>query len=226
MPVIYPRKYDFNQNFFLRWSPSVAYVLGYWFADGYMTSDKSYRVAFFSIDEDHLKNMAKVLNYNAPVKQFRRNGKPSGIYNLTFRSKIFFNSLKSLGGICRKSFTMQFPKIPHNFLSDFIRGYFDGDGSVHFTKYIRTKDHRRQVDLRSNFTSASPQFLFNLRDLLTRFIGITLKKVYSSTDKKHWKLCYGTKDTVKLLNFLYYPNCTLYLERKFAIYQRYLQKQK
>ena len=107
-------------------------------------------------------------------------------------------------------------------MADFIRGYFDGDGSVHLTKYIRTKDQRKQIDLRSNFTSGSSQFLFTLRDILTKLSGLTSKKVYSSADKRHWKLCYGTKDTLKLLNFMYYPSCTIYLERKFAIYQKYL----
>lgn len=99
MPIIYPRKYHFNEGFFLKWSSEMAYILGFWFADGYMTGDKSYRVAFFSIDEDHLQNIAKTVAYDAPVKRFLRNGKPSPIYSLTFRSKALFNVFKSLGGI-------------------------------------------------------------------------------------------------------------------------------
>lgn len=90
MPINFHRKYYFNEQFFLNWSPEMAYVLGYWFADGYMTSDKSYRVAFFSIDESHLQQIANELDYTATVKRFLRNGKPSSIYNLTFRSKTFF----------------------------------------------------------------------------------------------------------------------------------------
>ncbi len=227
MPAIYPRKYHFDEDFFLKWSPEMSYVLGFWFADGYMTSDKSYRVAFFSKDETHLQNIAKALLYDSPIKRYNRNGKPGSVYTLTFRSKKFFNSLQSLGGINRKSFTMQFPQIPKTFLVDFIRGYFDGDGSVHLTRYIRTKDHRKQIDLRSTFTSGSSQFLFELRDALAKLQGLTLKKVYSYSNKKypgnyHWRLGYGTKDTLKLLNFIYYPGCNLYLERKFAIYQKYL----
>lgn len=221
MPTNYPRKYHFNESFFLKWSPEMAYVLGFWFADGYMTNDKSYRVAFYSIDEDHLQNIAKALAYDAPVKRFQRNGKPGPIYSLTFRSKTLFNNIKSLGGASRKSLTMKFPQIPKIFLVDFIRGYFDGDGSVHLTRYIRTKDHLKQTDLRSNFTSGSHQFLFKLRDILTSLVGLTNKKVYCS-NKKHWRLGYGSKDTMKLLNFMYYSGCSIYLARKeiYSHYQR------
>lgn len=231
MPVIYPRKYHFNETFFSKWSSEMAYILGFWFADGYMTNDKSYRVAFFSIDENHLQNIANTLAYNAPVKRFRRNGKVGSIYTLTFRSKNLFNDLISLGGVSRKSLTMQFPEVPDIFLVDFIRGYFDGDGSIHLTRYTRSKDHRKQIDLRSSFTSGSHQFLFKLRDILTTTAGLTHKKIYFSVNKKyprniHWRLGYGTKDTMKLLKFMYYPKCSLYLERKFAIYQKYLQNQK
>jgi len=228
MSIIYSRKYFFNEKFFLKWSSEMAYVLGYWFADGYMTSDKSYRVAFFSVDKEHLQNISITLAYEAPVRRFNRNGKPGSIYNLTFRSKNFFNSLKLLGGMSRKSFTMEFPKIPGIFLADFIRGYFDGDGSVHLVRYTRTKDRKRQIDLRSSFTSGSNKFLFKLRDVLTKFPGLTPKKVYSYANKKypknnHWKLSYGTKDTLKLLKFMYYGGCPLYLDRKYAIYQKYLK---
>lgn len=221
MPNIYPRKYYFNETFFLKWSSEMAYVLGFWFADGYMTSDKSYRVAFFSKDKSQLQNIANVLSYTSPVNRFRRNGKPGSIYTLTFRSKNLFNTIKSLGGVSRKSFIMQFPKVPDIFLVDFIRGYFDGDGSVHLTRYTRTKDHRKQTDLRSTFTSGSHEFLFKLRDILTKLPGLTYKKVYCS-DKKHWRLGYGSKDTLKLLKFMYYPGCSLYLARKevYSHYQR------
>lgn len=120
---------------------------------------------------------------------------------------------------------MQFPNIPTGFLADFLRGYFDGDGSVHFTRYTRTKDHLQQIDLRSNFTSGSRLFLTKLQNLLTQLLGLTPKKVYSYKNKEYpvnynWRLGYGTKDTIKLLKFMYYPGCKLYLARK-EIYSHY-----
>jgi len=219
MPIT--RKYSFNENFFLKWSAEMTYILGFWFADGYMTSDKSYRVAFFSKDKSHLENIANTLSYTSPVNQFKRNGKLSSVYTLTFRSKNLFKIIESLGGTSRKSLAMKFPKVPNNFLVDFIRGYFDGDGSVHLTKYLRTKDHKKQVDLRSTFTSGSQEFLFKLQDILNKSPRLTYKKLYLS-NKGHWRLGYGTKNTLKLLKFLYYPGCNLYLDRKFAVYQKYL----
>ncbi len=174
-----------------------------------------------------MQNIANTLSYDSPVKRFRHNGNTGTIYSLTFRSKSFFNSLKSLGGTSKKSLTMQFPQMPKIFLVDFIRGYFDGDGSVYLVSYARTKDHHRQIDLRSNFTSGSYRFLFQLRNILTKLPGLSSKKISAYVNKKYptnksWRLGYGTKDTLKLLKFIYYPSCALYLERKFAIYQKYL----
>lgn len=223
MASTYPRKYHFNEKFFLKWSPEMAYILGFWFADGYMTSDKSYRVAFFSKDKSLLENIANTLSYDAPLKRFNRNGKPDSIYTLLFRSKNLITQMQSLGGVSRKSLVMQFPEIPTSFLADFIRGYFDGDGSVHLTRYLRTKDHRQQVELRSSFVSGSQQFLLKLRDILTKLVELTHKKVFGFNTE--WRLEYGIKDTLKFLRFIYYPGCNLYLDRKFAIYQKYLQRQ-
>lgn len=198
----------------------MAYILGFWFADGYMTSDKSYRIAFFSKDKAILENIAKALAYSAPIKRFNRNGKPDSIYTLTFRSKNLFYNIRSLGGTNRKSLVMRFPEVPKSFLVDFIRGYFDGDGSVHITKYLRTKDQRKQVELRSSFVSGSQGFLLELRDILTELIQLTHKKVFGSSTE--WRLEYGMKDTLRFLKFIYYPNCTLYLDRKLEIYQKYM----
>ena len=36
----------------------------------------------------------------------------------------------NLGGKEKKSLDCHFPKVPNEYLRDFIRGYFDGDGSV------------------------------------------------------------------------------------------------
>lgn len=223
MPFNYhSRKYTLNEDFFSSWSPDMAYVLGFWFADGYMRHDKSYRITFSSHDKNHLENIRQVVQTTIPLVQYRRRGKLEENFTLILRSKSLFQQLQALGGIRRKSLVIEWPYIPDTFLADFLRGYFDGDGSVHFITYKRTKDKRKQIDLRSNFTSGSPKFLNTLRDLLTKKLGLFSRKVCVYGNGNQWKLGYGSIDTLKLLKFMYYPGCTLYLSRKevYSHYQR------
>lgn len=84
-------------------------------------------------------------------------------YNL---NENFYEKLTELGGFRRKSKLITFPDIHNRFLPDFIRGYFDGDGSVFFVKYTRTKDKKLASELRTNFTSGSKKFLKNLKKLM------------------------------------------------------------
>ena len=53
----YSRKYDINEDFFDVWSSKMAYVLGFWFADGYMRIEKSYRILFCSNDKQILESI-------------------------------------------------------------------------------------------------------------------------------------------------------------------------
>jgi len=167
-----------------------------------------------------LELINKVFDSTALISQYTRRGKLESAFVLVLRSKKLFGDLQNLGGIRRKSLIMKFPNVPDQYLADFIRGYFDGDGSVYFTTYLRTKDHRKQVDLRCNFTSGSPAFLNKLRDLLTKILGLFPRKVCSYGDGNQWKLEYAGKDARALLNFIYYPQCELFLARKAEFLKR------
>lgn len=143
----------------------MAYVLGFWFADGYMRHDKSYRITLSSHDREHLETIKQAVQTNISLARYSRHGKLEDNFTLILRSKSLYRQLQVLGGIRRKSLVIEWPNIPDAYLADFVRGYFDGDGSVHFITYKRTKDRREQTDLRSNFTSGSPRFLNALKSL-------------------------------------------------------------
>lgn len=204
------RKYFVNESFFDDWSPKMAYVLGFWFADGYMRHERSYRISFCSNDYSSLTSIRNCLSSNHNII----NQKKDKSRDLIIFSKKLYFKLLELGGKRRKSTTVKFPYVPEQFLSDFIRGYFDGDGSVFFVKYIHTKIKRIRIELRSNFTSGSIDFLEELQDILYQKLGLIKKKICYYNFGKSLKLGYGTYDTLKLLNFMYYPNYTVGMKRK------------
>ncbi len=192
----------------------MAYVLGFWFADGYMRHEKSYRILFTSSDYDLIIAIKEVLRSGHSVRKTRGKKSKKDEYQFIVFSKHLYFALLKLGGERRKSKTMIFPEVPTKFLPDFIRGYFDGDGSVFFTTYLHSKTHRMRTELRSNFTSGSMEFLERMKRILLDCIGLRDKKICPFNNGSSWKFGYGTEETKKLLNFIYYPGFSIGLKRK------------
>lgn len=188
----------------------MAYVLGFWFADGYMRKEKSYRVTFSGKDKEIFVQILKVFNSSHPIRLTDKDN----CYFVSLCSKKLYGDLVKLGGLRRKSLTISFPYVPKKLLPDFIRGYFDGDGSVFFVEYIRTKDKRRTRELRTNFTSGSLKFLESLMKVLHSEIGLPLKKIGIYNEGSSLKLGYGMKDSDSLLRYMYYDKFPIGLRRK------------
>lgn len=204
--------YSLDNFFFDKWSPTMAYILGFWFADGHMRHDKSYRIVFNSRDYSILLKIKECFKCNYPIKKYKRK---DGIdYQLVLYSKYLYHRLLSLGGMQCKSKKVSFPKVPKKYLADFLRGYFDGDGSVFYTSYVHSKTKRLRRELRSNFTSGNKQFLEALQDILIKNLGFSRKRVVSYNNGSSQKLGYGTRDTLSLLKFIYYENYPIGLQRK------------
>lgn len=196
----------------------MAYVLGFWFADGYMKHMRSYRILFYSKDRQILQDLAEALSTNMPIRGEYGN-KEGDCLHLVTHSKQMYTDLLKLGGRRRKSRVLKFPEVPGMFLADFVRGYFDGDGSVHEVTYKATKNGLIYTQIRSNFTCGSMRFLVVLRGLLSKRLGLTMR-VIGKYGPYQYKLGYGEQDTHQLLEFMYYPSHKLSLKRKV----KYLSK--
>lgn len=99
----------YNDTFFNVLTPVSAYVLGLWFADGYMYSDGSkHRVSLTLKGSDRYLIDKVALLWQSKVYYKCYNG----FYRATTQvnSKVMYNSLLELGGSPRKSLTVKFPK--------------------------------------------------------------------------------------------------------------------
>lgn len=122
------RKYHINEDFFKSWSHGMAYVLGFWWADGCIRNKKG--SCIFSItqhkdDKYILEEILSIMGSNHPLSITRN------CFNIEVGSKKIFDDIVRLGGTTKKSLTIEFPDIPNEYLHDFIRGYFDGDGCIY-----------------------------------------------------------------------------------------------
>lgn len=182
-------------------------------ADGYMHHDKHYKISFSSNDYAHLEDIKKAVGSNTKLYREKKDGEYINCYDLCLYSKKIFFDIMKLGGKTRKSNTLEFPEIPRNLLPDFIRGYFDGDGSLFVVSYKATKNGKVYHELRSNFTSGNKKFIEAIRKNLADEIGLPLK-IIGQYGPHQFKLGYGTKNTIKLIKYLYYPGHKLSLGRK------------
>lgn len=191
------RKYNINQDYFKTWSHNMAYVLGFWFADGCIYGGKMFDITLHKKDKYILKQIAKELEYNGNL--YDNVDRQS--CRINFSCKVIYNDIVALGGQERKSFSLTFPDVPEEFLPDFIRGYFDGDGSV-----MNLKNNR----LNSAFTCGNKEFLKALLKILKEKAGIE----GGSFDDSSYSLKFGKKDTIRLGQYIYQNNPELFLSRK------------
>lgn len=222
------KKYKVNERFFDTWSPEMAYVLGFWTADGYMRHERSYRIVFSSADYDLLSQIKEVMMSTHPICTRKKPSKKAKKleHHFIIFSKALYSQLEKLGGKRRKSRSTEFPSIPQKYFSDFVRGYFDGDGSVFYTNYISTKNRKPRTELRSNFTSGNPLFLEKLQKILVDSVGVSRKKICPFNKGASWRLGYATGDTAKLLKFMYHPSYTIGLKRKAGFAEDILNGQR
>ena len=111
---------------------------------------------------------------------------------------------------------MQFPNIPNEFVRHFIRGCWDGDGSVYIDKY--------SGKIGASFVSGSWEFLEAMVEKLVN-AGIPDRTIHRH---KHSKTsCYFrfTGSQMPMLYHYLYDNVpeTEYLERKFNLFRLSLE---
>jgi len=215
-----------NEKFFDLWSPEMAYVLGFIFADGYVHTNKrgGAYLGFVSTDREIIEKIRKVLGSNHKVGIRNRNGMKQhwkDSYRLQIGNQRILQKLEKFGIIQNKSLTVAMPKnIPPDLLSHFVRGYFDGDGCVYFKKH-KSKDRKNpRWVFQCRFISGSRKFIEGLYVLLKKFTkgGFIVNKTHNSG----FELCYSHRDSLALYNLMYNNASVkeLFLERKYRLFTK------
>lgn len=218
-------KYKVNENFFETWTPSMAYVLGYWYADGSL-EDASYirgkYIRIVSKDYSIIQKIKRLLESEHKIV-FRephevcfpddnQTYKNKGNYLLRIGSHKLYNDLIKIGLTPKKSLTVSFPSVQNEFLCHFIRGYFDGDGCIHISK---------RGMLKVIFTCGNKEFLEKLSSTISNNFDVHKHKIYHNN--RSFRLAFRTKVGLIILKQLYHQaSQEMRLERKYKIYKNYL----
>lgn len=203
----------------------MAYVLGFFTADGNMIKNRrgAHFIEFQITDRDLLKEIRKCFGSNHKIAIHKRNNNWKTSYRLQIGSKQIFNDLLALGLTPKKSKTINLPNIPKKYLSHFVRGYFDGDGSVVVSKYRRlNRGGRFYKTILSSFTCGCGNFLKALHRKLKQNAKISGGILYFHD--KGFRLIFSVKDSLALYNFMYSDlKRDLFLTRKKEKFEKYFK---
>ena len=206
------RKYELNQNYFTSINdPDKAYWFGFIWADGcVIKTDDSHRLSLLlaTRDESHIDKFKAEINTNAPTvrgQYFTDQG--TVIYRsiVNVNCVVMVNDLIGHGMIPAKSKQDCMPTLPSDeFMRDFIRGIFDGDGSVSGKNKMYTK-----VSI-----VGSKSCMNCIRDYLSERLDVGGCTFSSKKGTFYtWNMS-GAKQVQKFFDYIYHENCTK-LDRKF-----------
>lgn len=229
--VIY-QKIEYNEKFFASWSQEMAYVLGILYTDGCLSMQihhgkrSTRRTPIISLAQRERELIGKVLaliDCDAKIHYRKRKvygGRICGaVYYFSIACYAIYPDLVRLGLKSAKSLDIAFPTIPNKYVRHFIRGCWDGDGSVYFEK-------RNPSNIKASFYSGSRPFINGLLSKLEK-AGLPKRKVYIKQGKKpSYYFRFTGSQCIKLYHYLYddVPP-TQYLERKHASFKKYADKQ-
>lgn len=190
----------------------MAYVLGYWWADGCMRiklDTGGHLVELASNDLDHLKAVAETIG---ETYQVRKVTAQANTYSITFCSKEMYQDIMVHGGTPRKSRTIGFPDVPSELLPHFVRGVVDGDGTLAW-------NGDRPV---LHIYSGSEAFLTDMAGAIERATGIPAPNIVAPLNRTTRHIKWSTIRAKCLAAWLYVDNAGLALERKAMIGTRFI----
>lgn len=206
---IYSRKSHVNDTLFENIdTEEKAYWLGFLFADGSVYKFKKSQRVELTLKEDDLEHLMKFKTFLGWDKnpKYRSNQKA---YRIIFGSRKVVEDLIVLGCTHRKSLTLKFPtKVPEPLIKHFIRGYFDGDGSISLKHNVNSE----KPDVRILGTL---EFLTSLKEYLHMDTPI-IKKCKDNSSNNYY-IYFNIKDSYTFLHYIY-DEASIYLQRKYDKY--------
>jgi hypothetical protein len=209
-----------------------AYILGFFIADGYI--EKTSNRICFNNSIDDISIIEKIMKEISPDSKLYYSNKQNGaIFRkkqviLRFTNKTIAKTLIekyniSNGKTFNENYIFDFDKIPENLQHHFIRGYFDGDGSVSFIP--KSKD--KQLFFNFSFVFNSETFANQIAHIffnLFNIIPVKYNHIGKTSNYVSLRFNYNRKRQIKIkevYNWLY-KDATLFLERKKIKFEQYL----
>lgn len=214
----------YNWDFSSIKNETEAYIIGLFLADGYV-GDKQAGIKL-KLEDSYI--IRKIRDYLSPEIKISCHKNTSGF---VISSQIICDNMKKLGIISKKSNKELFiPNMKEGLYRHFIRGFFDGDGSIF--KCVSNKN----IYLKGNICSPTINILEEIQTILRNnniFSTINIEKRIGKTSKiptgitvcnlDMYRLFIRRKiDILNLFHFMY-DESTIHLNRKYLIFKNNLE---
>lgn len=209
------KKKKLNENYFHKIdSFDKAYWLGFIYADGYITNT-TFGIKLKSTDIKHLHKLKNCLESEHKIGIGNNESETYGNCEycyLCINNKQLVQDLLSQGVFYNKSKILKPPSIDSKFIPAFIRGYFDGDGSV----YEYSKTHEGSI----SFVGTKELLEFILENLKT--CCSTNTNIYKYKNKDIYEIKIGGSNNFSNIYKYLYSDDSMYLDRKKQKYENIL----
>lgn len=219
-----PGRLQLNFTFENITKESEAYITGFVFADGY-TTNKQLGFKLKTLDGEFVKKIKDFFNKDISLRREK------SCVGFVVSSALVLKNLKNLGMDGHKiENPRRVPQIEKSLLRHFIRGYFDGDGTIFVCK------DRNKRYLKSNICSTNIEILQDFQEILRqegiystinveRRKGKTLWCVdhYIESHFDMYRLFIRKKEDIRKFYDFIYKDATWFLPRKKAVFDSNMQ---
>lgn len=207
---IIKRKYFLNENWIDEIdSPEKAIFLGLFFADGcnYLHSNEC-MIGLQLKEEDYLYRFCLCFT-DKPLQKTR------SLKKIQINSKRWSDKMYEYGATPKKSLILEWPKnLPDEFIPYFIRGYFEGDGSIS-KRVNKNAPYWYQVQIVGTL-----QFLTELNLQIRKHLNFQGRIYDKKTGKNTYSLVISRQENVKAFGDWIYSDCLDFaMKRKLALFQ-------
>jgi hypothetical protein len=187
---------DVDPYFFRKWSEEMAWVLGLIATDGSIhdkggTSTVS-RLTFGQRDRVNVEKVLEAMKAEARIEHRPQSGTSGQLYYFRVSTPEIISDLAELGITPRKSMTIKCPPVPRSYFRHFLRGVWDGDGTV--------SNVPGGAQPTARLVSGSISFVSTIKERLEDQYGFPQLRL---SREKYFTLCLGSYETAALAHVLY-----------------------
>jgi intein-encoded DNA endonuclease-like protein len=219
------RKYSLNQHFFDEINnEETAYFFGLLYSDGCNCDNNSIVIRLIEEDKYLLEKLTTLIQPTKPIghgKSSNYTKNWNDVYSMCICSEHMSKILESYGMVQRKSLIKKFPEVIKNSSEEiqrhFIRGYFDGNGSIMSNK---NNIKYSKIEIASTY-----EMLIGINDIIfnnLKFNGNLNTKRYESTNKNTCFLGIYKREYLFKLYDWFYKDSVIFMKRKFIKYSNFI----
>lgn len=206
------RKYFVNDNLLKEMSKENCWLLGWIASDGYVNEKRGF-IRIQLIDKEIIEKIKILTNTESPITE-RKRKKYNTIYGLDIYSKEMVSDLIKIGIRQNKSLTLKYPNIPEEFKYHFLRGVFEGDGSIIYS------NKNGKITFQLYICSSSVQFIDGIiKNFTDEDFGLSKEVKENHNPVYRIRLC--SKKALKFCESIYKDSEELKLNRKYNKYIEY-----